>query len=490
MIAIYVRQSLDVKDSISIETQIDFCKKEITNNEEYTVFQDKGFSGKNTTRPAFQELLSEIENGNISKLIVYRLDRVSRSITDFANIIDFLEKYKVDFISANEKFDTSTPVGRAMLYIIMVFAQLERETIAERIKDNYYARGKTGVWLGGSAPLGFDIVNKTLNNKKISVLKPNKDISIVNEIFEQYANTPQSLGSIAKNLRNTYGGMWSNVKLSRILHNPIYVKSNSDIYRYYKSLGYILVNDLQEFDGEHGCMLYGKRDRGNNKYTSANEQVISIAKNKGIIEPDTFLICQNKLKNNTQIKNNGKGKHSFVTGLVKCGYCGYSMSVKLYNDKKYINCTGRQAVNNCIDDIATHYVEDVEEQIYLQLVDFKANLMLQKTDLKKQPNNSEINSLKLQLTDVEEQIESLINTIPQANDTLISYINNKILELDAQKKQIESKLNDLFVPTKTIDIPDLDNWDTMPLESKRNITHSLIDKVLVYNDEISIQWKY
>ena len=132
--AIYARQSVDKKDSISIESQIEFCKYELKggNCKEYT---DKGYSGKNTDRPKFQELVRDIKRGLIAKVIVYKLDRISRSILDFANMMELFQQYNVEFVSCTEKFDTSTPMGRAMLNICIVFAQLERETIQKRVTD-------------------------------------------------------------------------------------------------------------------------------------------------------------------------------------------------------------------------------------------------------------------------------------------------------------------------------------------------------------------
>lgn len=126
--AIYARQSVDKKDSISIESQIEFCKYELKggNCKEY---KDKGYSGKNTERPQFQQLMRDIESGLVRKVVVYKLDRISRSILDFAKMMDFFQEYEVEFVSSTEKFDTSTPMGRAMLNICIVFAQLERETI-------------------------------------------------------------------------------------------------------------------------------------------------------------------------------------------------------------------------------------------------------------------------------------------------------------------------------------------------------------------------
>ena len=129
---IYARQSVDRKDSISIESQIDFCKYELKGGS-CKVFKDKGYSGKNTDRPEFKKLLGEIRTGKVRRVIVYKLDRISRSILDFANMMELFQEYDVEFVSSTEKFDTSTPMGRAMLNICIVFAQLERETIQKRV---------------------------------------------------------------------------------------------------------------------------------------------------------------------------------------------------------------------------------------------------------------------------------------------------------------------------------------------------------------------
>ena len=103
---------------------------------------DKGYSGKNTDRPKFQELVRDIKRGLIAKVVVYKLDRISRSILDFANMMELFQQYNVEFVSSTEKFDTSTPMGRAMLNICIVFAQLERETIQKRVTDAYYVNVK------------------------------------------------------------------------------------------------------------------------------------------------------------------------------------------------------------------------------------------------------------------------------------------------------------------------------------------------------------
>ena len=121
--AIYARQSVDRIDSISTTSQIEFCKKEVT-GQSFKVYTDKSYSGKNIDRPAFQEMLSDIKAGKVNRVIVYRLDRISRSVLDFANLIEVFQKNKVDFVSTMEKFDTSTPIGKAMLMIVMILHSL------------------------------------------------------------------------------------------------------------------------------------------------------------------------------------------------------------------------------------------------------------------------------------------------------------------------------------------------------------------------------
>ena len=150
--AIYGRQSIDKKDSISIESQFEFCRYELKGGEGKE-YKDKGYSGKNIERPDFQRhfqrLLQDIRLGLIKRVIVYKLDRISRSIVDFAKLMELFKQYDVEFVSCTEKFDTSTPMGRAMLNICIVFAQLERESIQMRVQDAFYSRCTKGYYMRG-----------------------------------------------------------------------------------------------------------------------------------------------------------------------------------------------------------------------------------------------------------------------------------------------------------------------------------------------------
>ena len=196
--AIYGRQSVDRKDSISIESQIEFCKYELRGGN-FRKYTDKGYSGKNTDRPKFQELMADIRRGLIKRVVVYKLDRISRSILDFATMMETFQEYNVEFVSSTEKFDTSTPMGRAMLNICIVFAQLERETIQKRVTDAYYSRCQHGFHMSGAAPYGFQLEPTTIEGIRTKMMKPDPETAnIAKLMFEMYSQPGISFGDIAR----------------------------------------------------------------------------------------------------------------------------------------------------------------------------------------------------------------------------------------------------------------------------------------------------
>ena len=131
-IALYARKSIERENSISCETQLEYCKAMIKpdeKTEKIVTFVDNGFSGGNVDRDGFQKMMRQVERGKISKIIVYRVDRISRSLSDFVNILNTLKKYNVKFISSQELFDTSSPYGEMSIKLLMVFAEFERQSI-------------------------------------------------------------------------------------------------------------------------------------------------------------------------------------------------------------------------------------------------------------------------------------------------------------------------------------------------------------------------
>ena len=149
-IAIYSRKSRYTGKGESIGNQIDLCREYIRTHygdaaaEHAVVFEDEGFSGGNLNLPDFKMMMTAAKGRKFKAIVVYRLDRISRNISDFSSLIEELGRLGIDFVSIRESFDTSSPMGRAMMYIASVFSQLERETIAERIRDNMHELAKTG----------------------------------------------------------------------------------------------------------------------------------------------------------------------------------------------------------------------------------------------------------------------------------------------------------------------------------------------------------
>jgi len=186
--AIYTRVSTDnqaEKEFNSCEAQEEKIRafiKSQNNWEVFKVYSDSGYTGANLNRPALQELLQDIKQGEINIVLVYKIDRLTRSPKDFYQLIEIFEKYKVDFISITERFDTSTPAGRLLRNIMLTFAQFERELASERTKDKMLERAKKGMWNGGIAPYGYKKENKKL------VINP-KEAEIVRLIYEIYTTT-------------------------------------------------------------------------------------------------------------------------------------------------------------------------------------------------------------------------------------------------------------------------------------------------------------
>lgn len=158
-VAIYIRVSTHWqvdKDSLKVQERelISYCQMVLGIND-YVVFTDPGYSAKNTDRPDYQAMMDRIRTGEFSHLLVWKIDRISRNIIDFATMSEELKRLGVAFVSKNEQFDTSTAMGEAMLQIIMVFAQFERKQTSERVTAVMLSRAGNGQWNGGRVPYGY-----------------------------------------------------------------------------------------------------------------------------------------------------------------------------------------------------------------------------------------------------------------------------------------------------------------------------------------------
>lgn len=489
MNAIYVRQSIDKHDSISIESQIEACLKEFDGGD-YRIYNDKGFSGKNTDRPQFKNMIKDIENGIISSVFVYRIDRISRAIVDFGRIMELFEKKNVDFISHTEKFDTSTPIGKAMLNIIMVFAQLERETIQQRITDNYYSRGEKGLYLGGYAPFGYAKKEIRKDGKRTYCYEViDNEAVVIREMYEWYASG-KSLNSIAKRLNNEdvqtrKKCAWSSNSVSRILHSPVYVCADAYVYRYLKDKGACMNNPVSDYIGMNGCYVYGnvQQRKTSSKFHKYDTDYVTIGNHKGIVPPQLWLCVQNRFDKQKKHSNNGSGETSWLQGLVRCEYCGYSAYVKKYKGgQSYFYCRGKSngTCRGMKKMIRTEVMEKIAENVILNRISSIKDIKISSDE------NPEMIKLKIKFVETEEKIKRIVNLMTQANEITMKYINTELERLEREKSDLLNKIDEFEFCLKNDDAvcKIINSWNEYNLNTKKSIACATINHIEVNGTNI------
>ena len=523
-IAIYSRKSKFTGKGESIENQIEMCENYINSHfsddtHSISVFEDEGFSGKNLNRPQFQTMMSEEHKNPFDLIIVYRLDRISRNVGDFSSLIDELNGYNTAFVSIKEQFDTSTPMGRAMMNIAAVFAQLERETIAERVKDNMYMLARTGRWLGGVTPLGYDSKKVENLDSKDSKrfyfkLEQNEEIKTVKLIFDKYIEL-RSLNKlmtylINHDIKSRQDKNFAVVTIRKILTNPIYCIADIDGYNYFESQESNMCCTEEDCTGEFGFIGYAKtqgtakNDRVSN---DMNKWIISVGKHKGMIDGKTFVLVQNILLNNADKNVKFKQSHNpvaLLSGLLVCE-CGSYMRPKYYRVNKqgvkpfaYMcelkehsksqkckcgNLNGLYA-DKAICDILLNY--NVDGNIFNKyLGDIKNNTQ-------KQTYKQQIAKYESDKSTKQKEINDLINLLKSnANQRTLDYVDKAIVALDNDIVQIDKEIDLLKLAssynddtrTKLSDVEGAfvffkENFDILSVENKRNFLRQCISKIM------------
>ncbi len=362
-IAFYARQSVEKERSVSIETQFSFCASLIKPDEEHfevKKFADKGYSGKNTNRPDFQKLMDEVAKNNVKKIIVYKLDRISRSLIDFADMLKIFKKHSVEFVSSCEMFDTSSPYGEMIMKLLMVFAEFERESIAGRVRDAYKKRSTLGLYTGGKKIYGFDIVPYIKNGiptKKYAI--NSYEAPVVKVLFSEYSKPCVSLRQLAlqlsfRGITNEMGHAFSVSRISGMLRNPLYAKADADIFRYFSEQNVKIIGEKHEFDGSRHLVLYGK---------NSSEKCCVLLDGEGIVDSKTWLACQSKLSKNKKYASSLSNQNSFISGKLFCSKCKRKMTTIKGGSKVYFFCTGKTHAKVCTGTDRTVYVSDIEKLI-------------------------------------------------------------------------------------------------------------------------------
>lgn len=496
--AIYTRQSVDRVDSISVESQAEFCGREAA-GENIQIYTDRGYSGKNTDRPAFQRMMADVEAGKIRRVIVYRLDRISRSVLDFANVIDVFQRHGVDFVSTMEKFDTGTPIGKAMLMIVMIFAQLERETIQRRVVDAYSSRSRRGFYMGGRVPYGFRLKEASIDGIRTKMYEPVADeADTVRRVFALYAEPQTSLGDVARDLngrrmKNRGGEPFSRNRIRDMVVNPSYVRADRRFYEFCEGQGAVMVNRPEDFIGTNGAYLYSGGG-GRRKTLSMQGHILVLAPHEGLVAADVWLKCRRKCLNNAGAAKPVKAKATWLAGKLKCAQCGYALSAKVYHcktkaDNRYYLCSNKCNGGNCqFGSLDADIVDGIVlEEIKRKLGEFGAL-----SRKKRESAGPAAVKQREKAEELDREIASLLEKIPLANETVMGYINARVAALDAQKRELYGKtaqLTEVCGDSRGVVTGYLDSWEELSTGDKLTVVDSLIENIYASRERLKICWR-
>jgi hypothetical protein len=365
----------------------------------------------------------------------------------------------------------------------MTFAQLERETTAERVRDNYIHRFTLGAWPGGPAPYGFGLSkSRDACGRLVSALLANDKAETVRSIFREYAQPEASLRSIAKSLsgRGVHGPkreVWDNVTLSRLLHSPLYVRAAEDIYFYYLGMGLQIQQDIEAFDGVHACNVIGRRDRSRNKYNSPDGQMLTVANHEGFIEPELWLKVQDKLRNNPQISRSNAGKYSWLTGLLKCGKCGYAVKINFIKaeNRHYLICSGRSNLSVCGAAIQAD-LRELEASV-------AAAVQSAIDECPPETFSADAQSSAGELLAIEQKIERLVAALSESGDVSAAYISRQIEKLHKERESLFSK------PASAPDKPRKIDFSRVSFEEKKLIAGEFISRIELIESSADVIWR-
>lgn len=433
-------------------------------------------------------------------------------------MIEKLNSLGTAFISIKEQFDTSTPMGRAMMNIAAVFAQLERETIAERIKDNMYQQAKSGRWTGGTTPLGYKSVMHTSadadgKSRKYYTLEIDEDeIELVKLIFSKYSEI-QSVNATEKWLNETKnyarnGKEWGKSNVKRILTNPIYCIADKDSLEYFSALGCNVCFDESDCDGTSGILPYNRHSGQGREKVSHDKWIIAVSTHKGLYSGKEWIRIQKLLEQNSKNCFGGVpatkrclNQRSILSGILFCS-CGSYMRPKMYGSgKMYYMCENKENTKKAACDNPNVNGDEFDRLVLEEIFAFDAKNSVVKTQLtalRKQINNVD--------DDISAQIKKLMSKKSRnekAVCNLVAALGNGASELTmaAINKQIE-KLNDenMLIDKQISELNDKDiiqsqlhrnlnsiedaiiylkvNFDNLSIENKREYIKKVIEKVV------------
>jgi len=441
-------------------------------------YDDGAYSGATLERPALQRLMADIRAGRVDAILVYKIDRLSRSLMDFAKLVEELERHDVSLVSVTQQFNTTTSMGRLTMNILLSFSQFEREVIAERIRDKIAAEKRRGRWLGGIPPLGY-----TVDRDKRRLVADADEASLVRLIFRRFMQLRSGVALVRELNANGYrtktwitkkgkvrdGRSWSKASIYRVLNNPTYI-------------GLVRHKD-KTYPGEH----------------------------EAIIEKSLWDEVHEVLLKSTAARGNTARSKTpaMLRGLLRCGCCGTSMGItfskKGERRYRYYLCYRANKTGYHACPVRSVPAGDIEQAVLLQLRRvFQTPEVLAATLRPVQASEAEERD---RLTGTKEGLDRELAVVKASAGRLLkahldnghTFVGEELARLDVQRKELEARLRDVegqlrFLVQHPVtpegaaeELARLDNiWENLVPAEQHRIVEILVDQIVVYQDRIEV----
>ncbi|MFC1593916.1 recombinase family protein [Candidatus Omnitrophota bacterium] len=454
------------------------------------VYEDSGFSAKDTNRPALKRLINDVKNGKVEMVLVTKVDRITRRIKDLIDLLELFEEHDVKFKSLTQPIDTSSAMGRGFLNMLGVFAEMERGMVSERVGEDMRHRAKKGKWNGGVVPYGY-----ALKDKKLFIHED--EAEIIKSIYKKYSEL-ESLRGVTQWLndngrRTRNGKSWAAASISRILTNPTYI----------------------------GKIWYNKRvsskTTGKLKRRPKEQWIVCDGQHKPIVNEKLFNKVQGILKRQSQ-EPRRKMSEYLLSGLVRCGKCGGSLSgftqrkitpkgEKMYSyykchahmSKGSSVCKGNSINKQMLENLAVEKIISLADSREFRVDARKAlDEFNRRTKREIKPLRDEIRKLGSRNASIEHKKINLLECLEdKAIDKQI--YKNRVQELISEYEQnksrifeLESKLNDSGIDVISFNsvyetVKDFRaSWKYMDALGRKDLLWSLTSKIVVKDKHINI----